>query len=75
MCKKLNGENQGDRIIPNSEDSIKFWSDIWNVRKEHNQKAEWLKDCREQFEMKTVWRKLKCLTGKFLGKMVCKIIG
>ena len=29
VCKKLNIEKQGDRIIPNSEDSIKFWNDIW----------------------------------------------
>ena len=46
----LNGEKQGDRIIPNSEDSIKFQSDIWSIRKEHNQHAEWLKNSRKQFE-------------------------
>ena len=40
---ELNGEKQGDRIIPNSEDHIKFWSDIWSIRKEHNQYAESLK--------------------------------
>ena len=40
VYKDLNGEKQGDRIIPNSEDSIKFWSDIWSIRKEHNQHAE-----------------------------------
>ena len=45
-----NGEKQGDRIIPNSEDSIEFWSDIWGTRKEHNQHAEWLKSCRKQIE-------------------------
>ena len=28
VYKDLNGEKQGDKIIPNSEDSIKFWSDI-----------------------------------------------
>ena len=28
LYKDLNGEKQGDRITPNSEDSIKFWSDI-----------------------------------------------
>ena len=33
---------KADRIIPNSEDSIK-WSDIWSITKEHNQHAEWLK--------------------------------
>ena len=48
--KDLNGEKQGDKIIPNSEDSIKFRSFIWSIRKEHNQHAEWLKSCRKQFE-------------------------
>ena len=50
MHKELNKEKQGDRIIPNSEDSIKFWSDIWSIRKEHKQQAEWLKDCKKKFE-------------------------
>ena len=50
MYKDLNGEKQGERIILNSEDSIKFWSGIWSIRKEHNQHTEWLKSCRKQFE-------------------------
>ena len=50
VYKELNGEKQGDRIILNSEDSIKFWSDIWSIRKEHKQHAEWLKSYRKQFE-------------------------
>ena len=47
VYKDLNGEKQGDRIIPNSEDSIKFWSDIWSIKKEHNQHVQWLKSCRK----------------------------
>ena len=50
VYKDLNGEKEGDRIIPNSEDRIKFWSNIWSIRKEHNQHAEWLKSCRKQLE-------------------------
>ena len=50
MYEDLNREKQGDRITPNSEDRIKFWSEIWSIRKEHNQHAEWLKSCRKQFE-------------------------
>ena len=30
VYKELNGEKQGGRIIPNSDDSIKIWSDICN---------------------------------------------
>ena len=50
VYKDLNGEKQGDGIIPNSEDTIKFWSDIWSIRKEHNQHVELLKSCRKQLE-------------------------
>ena len=32
VYKELNGEKKGDRIIPNSGESIKFWSDIWSIR-------------------------------------------
>ena len=35
-----NDNKQGVRIISNSEDSIKFWSDIWSIRKENNQQVE-----------------------------------
>ena len=50
VYKELNGEKNGDRIITNSEDSIKFWSGIWSIRKEHNLHSEWLKDFRKQYE-------------------------
>ena len=50
VYKDLKAEKQRDRIIPNPEHSIKFWSDIWSIRKEHNQHTEWLKGCRKQFE-------------------------
>ena len=44
VYKDLNGKKQGDRIIPNFEDSI------LSIRKEHNQHTAWLKSCRKQFE-------------------------
>ena len=40
VYKNLNREKQGKRIIPNFEDCIRFWSDIWSTRKEHNEHAE-----------------------------------
>ena len=47
VYKNVNKEKQGDRIIPNYEVSIKFWSDIWSIKKEHNQHVQWLKSCRK----------------------------
>ena len=70
MYKDLNGEKQGDRIIPNSEDSIKFWSDIWSIRKEHNKHTEWLKSCRKQFENVNSMEKVEI--SQEMVKIQCK---
>ena len=50
VYKEPNGEKQSGRIILNSEDSIKFWSNIWRIRKEHNEHAEWC-----NFFLTTIW--------------------
>ena len=70
MYKDLNGEKQGDRIIPNSEDSVKFWSDIWSIRKEHNQHAEVLKSCGKQFENVNSMEKVEI--SQEMVKMQCR---
>ena len=70
VYKDLNGEKQGDRIIPNSEDSIKFWSDIWSIRKKHNQHNEWLKSCRKQFENVNSMEKVEI--SQEMVKMQCR---
>ena len=70
VYKDLNGEKQGDRIIPNSEDSIKFWSDIWSIRKEHNQHHEVLKSCGKQFENVNNMEKVEI--SQEIVKMQCR---
>ena len=70
VYKDLNGEKQGERTIPNSEDSIKFWSDIWSIRKEHNQHTEWLKSCRKQFENVSSMEKVEI--SQEMVKMQCR---
>ena len=70
MYRDLNGEKQGDRIIPHSEDTIKFWRDIWSISKEHNQHIEWLKDCRKQFENLNSMEKLEI--NQEMVKMQCR---
>ena len=49
VYKDLNGEKQSDRIIPNSEDGTKFCSDIWSIKKDHNQEAERFEGSRNKF--------------------------
>ena len=66
----MNGEKQGDRIIPNFEDSIKFWSYLWSIRKDHNQHAKWLKNCRKHFENVNNMEKVEI--SQELVKMQCR---
>ena len=68
--KDLNREKQGDRIIPNSEESIEFWSDILSKSKEHNQHTEWLKSCRKQFENVNSMEKVEI--SQEMVKMQCR---
>ena len=69
VYKGLNREKQDDRIIPNFEDSIKFWSDLWSIRKEHKQQGDWLKSCRKQFEnLNSMERKLKSVKKHAMQK-------
>ena len=70
VYKNVNKEKQGDRIIPNSEDSIKFWSDIWSIRKEHNQHAEWLKSYIKQFDNINSMEKVEI--SQEMVKMQCR---
>ena len=70
LYKDMSGEKQGDRIIPNSEDSIKFWSDIWSIRKEHKQHVELLKGCRKQFENVNSVKKVEI--SQEMVKMQCR---
>ena len=70
VYKDLNGEKQGGRIIPNSEDSTKFWIDIWRIRMEHNQHAEWLQGCRKQFENVNSMEKVEI--SQEMVKMQCR---
>ena len=35
--KDINGQKQDDRIIPISEDTVKFWNDMCSIRKKHKQ--------------------------------------
>ena len=48
--KKIYAELNGNAIrsndVPSAEECTMFWSDIWEVRKEHNREAELLKDLK-----------------------------
>lgn len=48
LYQELNGEVRAENVIPNAEESKKFWSDIWGVKKEHNRNAEWLQNIKTE---------------------------
>ena len=52
--KRIYIEPKGGRetsvVVPNVEESKQFWGNIWSVKKEHNQGAEWLKDQKADLE-------------------------
>ena len=48
VYKELNGGANGKSVIPDAEESKKFWSEIWSIEKEHNRQAEWLQDLKRE---------------------------
>ena len=48
----LDGNGIRSNGVPNGEECTKFWDNIWGARKEHNRKAEWLKDLKRERESK-----------------------
>ena len=48
VYKELNGRTSGECVIPDAEESKKFWSEIWSIEKEHNRQAEWLQDLKRE---------------------------
>ena len=44
--QEINWETRQEKIVPNAEESRKFWGAIWDEVKEHKQ-AEWLKEIKK----------------------------
>ena len=47
---ELNRNGIRSNDAPNAEECTKFWAEIWGVRKQHNRRAEWLKDLKRERE-------------------------
>ena len=47
--QELDGGITYDRAVPDAEESLRFWSDIWdNGGQHHNNEAEWLRNLKEE---------------------------
>ena len=45
--KTKRDSSRNENVIPDGDESKKFWSDIWSVGKEHNRSAEWLNNIKK----------------------------
>ena len=43
LHSQLNGGRKFSNNVPDADESMRFWSDIWSVKKEHNREAAWLR--------------------------------
>ena len=43
LFEEIEGKVRHEVVVPDAEESKKFWSGIWDVPVEHNEHAEWLK--------------------------------
>ena len=50
IYSEFNGGRGRSSDDPNAEESKRFWGNIWSIKKEHNQEAEWLKDLKTGLE-------------------------
>ena len=48
LFEKLEGIERRNDVRPDAEDSITFWSNIWSKSVQHNEKAEWLEEVKNQ---------------------------
>ena len=46
--QEINGDTSSESLVPDAEESRKFWGEIWDQNKEHNRDAEWLKILKQE---------------------------
>ena len=49
VYQELDGQTWDNTIIPDAQESCKFWSDIWDQPVVHNEKAEWIKEVKIKY--------------------------
>ena len=83
----LENEERDNSVVPDTEESMRFWSSIWYNPVSHNTGAEWLKDVENELvaiqkqnditiTVAQVTKQLKKMANwKAPGQMDCKAIG
>ena len=58
-------------VIPDAEDSKRFWNGIWGEEKLHNTEADWLKEIRQETDTNT--QDNFCITRAMVNRQCRKI--
>ena len=69
---EMSGKPEGEKVIPDAEKSVRFWSGIWDNDIHHNSKAEWLDDVRK--EIKNMSQENIVVTVEMMKKKVRKLL-
>ena len=48
--QQVNGDLRDEKIVPNADESVRFWEGIWNNRSVHNKEADWLCELKGKYE-------------------------
>ena len=48
VYQEMSGKPGGEKVIPDAEKSVRFWSGIWDNDIHNNSKTEWLDDVRKE---------------------------
>ena len=50
MYEKLNGKMKQEQVMPDAEESIKFWNELQDNPVDHNRNAEWIMTVEKELE-------------------------
>ena len=70
----LENEEKNNSVVPDTEESMRFSSSVWDNPVSHNTSVEWLNDV-ENISSSDQTTKENWLTGKLQLQMDCKAIG
>ena len=74
LYEELDGKMRQEQVMPDAEESIKIWSELWDNPVDHDKNAEWIMTVEKELECVTQQGNIKSLRRMFsytLGK--CKI--
>ena len=68
---EFKGGRERSMFVPNAEESKQFWGNIWSVRKEHSQEAEWFKVLKAELQNQHHWQERVIINAETVSNQ-CK---